>query len=84
MRLLLFVLGICVGLVGVGNRAQAQIYPWCAMLSMGDQAINCGFVSYAQCMATVSGVGGYCTPNITYQSLPELGPQTRPIRRYSY
>jgi Protein of unknown function (DUF3551) len=84
MRLLLFILGISVGIVGIGNRAEAQNYPWCAMLNMGDQAINCGFVSYAQCMATVSGIGGYCTPNNTYQPLPELRPPARPLRRYPY
>jgi hypothetical protein len=30
MRLLLFILGIGVGIVGIGNRADAQNYPWCA------------------------------------------------------
>jgi hypothetical protein len=48
MRLLLFVLGISVGIVGIENRAEAQNYPWCAMPSMGDQAINCGFASHRQ------------------------------------
>jgi hypothetical protein len=84
MRLLLFTLGISVGIVSFGNLAEAQNYPWCAMLNMGDQAINCGFVSYAQCMATVSGIGGYCTPNNTYQPFPELRPPARPLRRYPY
>ena len=42
MRLLLAVLSICVGLVGMGKSAEAQNYPWCAMLNMGDQAVNCG------------------------------------------
>jgi hypothetical protein len=77
MRFLLIVLGISVGIVGIGNRAEAQNYPWCAMLNMGDQAINCGFVSYPQCMATVSGIGGYCMPNNTFQ--PPQFP--RPIAR---
>jgi hypothetical protein len=36
MRILLLVLGICVGLVGIGNRAQAQNYPWCAIYSGGS------------------------------------------------
>jgi len=30
MRLLLFSLGICVTVVGIGTRAEAQNYPWCA------------------------------------------------------
>jgi len=35
MRLLLFILGICVSLVGTGQRAEAQDYPWCAEYSGG-------------------------------------------------
>jgi hypothetical protein len=53
-----------------GPSAQAQSYPWCAFYDTGDQAINCGFVSREQCMATVSGIGGFCMPNNTYQPLP--------------
>jgi len=36
------------------------------MLNMGDQAVNCGFVSSEQCMAYIRGIGGYCMPNNTY------------------
>jgi hypothetical protein len=53
------------GLVGavmvLGTPAHAQNYPWCAQYSgraLGG-AQNCGFVSFAQCMATVSGIGGF-------------------------
>ena len=66
MRLSLFILGISIGILGIGSRAEAQNYPWCAMLNMGDQAVNCGFVSSEQCMAYVRGIGGYCMPNNTY------------------
>jgi hypothetical protein len=79
MRPLLFTLGISVGILAIGNRAEAQNYPWCAMLNMGDQAVNCGFVSSEQCMGYVRGIGGYCMPNNTYQS--PLFP--RPIPRRS-
>ena len=58
------------GLVGAvmvfGTRAK---YPWCAQYSgraLGG-AQNCGFVSFAQCMATVSGIGGFCVQNTMYQ-----------------
>jgi len=77
LLLLLLLLGVGVGIVGTGNRAEAQNYPWCAMLSMGDQAVNCGFVSTEQCMATVRGVGGFCAPNNTFE--PPQFP--RPIAR---
>ena len=35
MRLLLLMVGICVGLVGIGNRAEAQNYPWCGVYRDG-------------------------------------------------
>jgi hypothetical protein len=31
---------------------------WCAYYYRGGT--NCGFYSFAQCQATVSGIGGYC------------------------
>lgn len=42
-------------------------YPWCAVYS-GDAggASNCGFLTMAQCRATVSGIGGFCEPNQFY------------------
>jgi hypothetical protein len=49
--------------------AKAQNYPWCAQYSgraLGG-AMNCGFVSFEQCMATVTGIGGFCIRNNTYQ-----------------
>jgi len=46
--------------------AQAQNYPWCAQYTTRGGARNCGFVSWQQCMATVSGVGGFCERNYMY------------------
>ena len=55
---------------------QAQTYPWCAQYGGRDGGgRNCGFVSYAQCMATVSGIGGLCERNSFYTG-PEI-----PVRR---
>jgi len=50
-------------------------YPWCAAYGydMGG-ASNCGFLTWEQCMATVSGVGGFCEPNQFYN------PRGRPPR----
>jgi hypothetical protein len=39
--------------------------PWCAYDVKG--ATNCGFHSYAQCQANISGIGGTCAPNPSYQ-----------------
>jgi len=51
--------------------AHADPYKWCAVYGSRDvQATNCGFVTYQQCLATISGIGGYCTPNQFY-----TGPQ---------
>jgi uncharacterized protein DUF3551 len=70
MRFLLLAL---VGVATVlGTPARAQNYPWCAQYSgraLGG-AQNCGFVSFAQCMATVSGIGGFCVQNTLYQPPP--------------
>jgi hypothetical protein len=84
MRLLLFVLGVCVGIAGVGKSAEAQNYPWCAHLGTGFESTNCGFTTFQQCMDTVSGIGGFCQPNTEYQ-LPS-GPRSlkKPQNRYPY
>ena len=39
--------------------------PWCAY-DVGGRT-NCGFHSYAQCMANISGIGGTCVPNPAFQ-----------------
>jgi hypothetical protein len=41
--------------------ARAQYAPWCAYYSIGGT--NCGYHSYGQCQAAISGVGGSCSLN---------------------
>ncbi len=42
-------------------------YPWCAVYGgRGGGGTNCGFSTWQQCMATVSGIGGLCEPNQFY------------------
>jgi hypothetical protein len=36
---------------------------WCARYSVQGGASNCGFYSFQQCRATVSGIGGFCERN---------------------
>jgi Protein of unknown function (DUF3551) len=55
-----------------GTAAKAQNYPWCAQYKGLGGATNCGFVSFEQCLATVSGIGGFCMPNNLYQPQPRL------------
>ena len=57
--------------------SHADPYKWCAQYSGKDGGgRNCGFVTWEQCMATVSGIGGYCERNSFYS-----GPET-PVRRH--
>jgi hypothetical protein len=59
----------------------ADSYPWCAQYGRsGDGGRNCGFVSFAQCMDTVRGIGGFCERNQFYTA-PER-PPTRHKRTY--
>jgi hypothetical protein len=86
MRLLLLMLGISICVVGIGTRAEAQNYPWCATYSEGGAGggTNCGFTTFEQCMATASGLGGFCYLNTQYQPPPGPHPPTRLQRRYPY
>ena len=77
MRILPFILAICVLTAGVGTPAEAQNYPWCAIYDVGDAAYNCGFISREQCMATVRGIGGFCNANTQYVSPANPAPRVR-------
>jgi hypothetical protein len=81
MRLLLFMLGICVGILCIGNRAEAQNYPWCGVYR--DGVMICSFTTFQQCLATVSQAG-FCIQNSTYQTLPGPRPSTSVQKRYPY
>jgi hypothetical protein len=61
MRRLALVAAIASVLPFTSIDARAQYAPWCAYYSLGGT--NCGFHSYAQCQASVSGIGGSCSPN---------------------
>jgi hypothetical protein len=80
MRFFLFLLGVWIAAVAVGTRAEAQNYPWCAVLNTGDASYNCGFTSFEQCMETVRGIGGFCNQNTQYQ--PPPGPHVHRLGRY--
>jgi hypothetical protein len=57
-------LALIAGTMSVSAQA-ADPYRWCA-LYFGDGlggTTTCYFVTQEQCLATVSGVGGYCMPN---------------------
>jgi Protein of unknown function (DUF3551) len=57
-------------------------YPWCA--NYGGRfggASNCGFSTWNQGMATVSGIGGFCARNQFYNPRPSSNARAsgRPI-----
>jgi hypothetical protein len=64
MRVILIVLSILVAFA-MRSHAVAQTYPWCANYSKG--CTTCSFVTLAQCMADVSGIGGFCERNDWYK-----------------
>jgi len=83
VKSLLSVVAILAAISLLGTPARAQNYPWCAQYSgraLGG-AMNCGFVSFEQCLATVSGIGGFCVRNNLYQ--PPPGPHRTHRRRAS-
>jgi len=58
-------------------------YPWCAVYTNGNGpggAMSCYYTSHAQCMRTMSGIGGICVQSPYYR-----GPGPRePRRRREY
>jgi hypothetical protein len=59
--------------------AAMVIYPWCAFY--GRLGENCGFTTYQQCRATISGIGGYCAANPWYNGNPSPTGSPPQIRR---
>jgi hypothetical protein len=72
------------GLAAPAHAQSAYDYRWCAQYSgRGGGAMNCYFQTRAQCLATVSGVGGICQPNPWFDSA-RYGPRRiqRSYHRY--
>jgi hypothetical protein len=55
------VIALAMGLGTTAASAETREYRWCARYDAWSY--NCGFVTFRQCMATVSGAGGICQPN---------------------
>ena len=77
MRLSLFVLGVIAAIVCVEKPAEADNgRQWCAYY-VGNEATNCGWDTFEQCLATVRGIGGFCQLNTMYQPPPRPPSLTR-------
>jgi hypothetical protein len=63
--------------------AHADPYRWCAVYAGGNTGggTNCGFITLEQCMATISGMGGWCEPNQFYDGRPYNGPPSKRYRK---
>ena len=85
MRSNLAILGIAVLalLIAVESSSAEVIYPWCAQYSTKGGARNCGFTTWEQCRATVSGIGGYCIENPFYQPAADPAVRRKPRRASS-
>jgi hypothetical protein len=66
------------------DAAKADPYRWCAEYTGGalGGSSNCYFTTLEQCRATVSGVGGFCSPNPFYTGGSSTPRRARP--RYNY
>ena len=58
MRILVVASLIALGGLSLDAPAAAKEPAWCAVYRTGGT--NCGFHTHEQCMATVSGIGGFC------------------------
>jgi hypothetical protein len=70
MRLVLFILGLCIASVCAGTRVEAQNYPWCAIFGGDDGGTNCGYTTFEQCLENARGMGSICQPNTQYVPAP--------------
>lgn len=61
--------------MGASTSAVAQEYPWCANYTKGST--SCSFNTFAQCMADVSGIGGFCERNTWYHPAAPARPKAR-------
>ena len=58
---LAFIAFAALSLSTTGGRAGGG--SWCANYGTGHSGINCTYTSQKQCLASVSGIYGFCTPN---------------------
>ena len=62
-RYLVFLLGVLVVVICAEKPAEAQNGGWCVYYNFDrGGATNCGFATFQQCMAAVSGVAGTADP----------------------
>ena len=79
MRVMLIALSILAALA-IGSCVEAQTYPWCALYT--KNSASCSFVTLEQCMADVSGIGGFCQKNDWYKPTAAVSLQHKPHNKH--
>jgi Protein of unknown function (DUF3551) len=74
----LAVIAAALSLTAHATPARATEYPWCARYDIWSY--NCGFTTFGQCQATISGAGGICERNPRAVALDDA-PRPRSARR---
>ena len=82
----LFVTSITLTGLMFSGPTHADPYRWCAEYGSGEGGggTNCYFMTLEQCRASISGNGGFCTPNNFYDGRPVTTPEggvRRPAKR---
>ena len=72
MRFVLFVLSVTAATIVLDTPTKAQNYPWCALYGAKGGGQNCGFTTFQQCQAALSGGADFCQQNTQY--VPPPGP----------
>lgn len=80
----LTILAVLIAALSLGtNDAKAERYwPWCARYD--GWTIVCGFATFQQCLATVSGVGGICQQNVMGPTVAEVSAPRKRKHRYRH
>jgi hypothetical protein len=73
---------IAIAALSVSNTGTRADGTWCAHYGTGLDGMNCGFYSFEQCRATVSGVGGFCLANLSSAYAAARDPRRRYRRNY--
>jgi Protein of unknown function (DUF3551) len=78
MVLLVVLAAALLGEIQAVSAQSPTSYPWCARYAgkLGD-ATSCYFASREQCMASVSGIGGFCYESPYYHRTPANAPASR-------
>ena len=79
MRVMLIALSILAALA-IGSCVEAQTYPWCALYT--KDSASCSFMTLEQCMADVSGIGGFCQKNDWYKSTAAVSLRHKPHNKH--